>query len=99
MYPVTGQIAVDTERSEAHEMFVVDDIDAAIQEDYDGPDLDAIRALWIRDVEKTVNEATLRLPADEWMASGGKQGQHSEHLGFMLAEMQYLQRSLPGETW
>jgi ring-1,2-phenylacetyl-CoA epoxidase subunit PaaC len=81
------------------EMFVADNIDAAIQEDYDGPDLGAIRALWIRDVEKTVNEATLRLPADEWMASGGKQGQHSEYLGFMLAEMQFLQRSFPGATW
>jgi ring-1,2-phenylacetyl-CoA epoxidase subunit PaaC len=33
------------------------------------------------------------------MASGGKQGQHSEHLGFLLAEMQYLQRSFPGATW
>ena len=81
------------------EMFVADDIDTAIQENFDGPDLGAIRALWKRDVEKTVGEATLRLPADEWMASGGKQGRHSEHLGFMLAEMQYLQRSFPGETW
>ena len=81
------------------EMFAADDIDTAIQENFEGPDLGAIRALWMRDVEKTVSEATLRLPADEWMASGGKQGEHSEYLGFMLAEMQYLQRSFPGETW
>lgn len=81
------------------EMFAVDDIDAAIQDNFDGPDLGAIRELWMRDVEETVSEATLSLPADEWMANGGKQGQHSEHLGFMLAEMQYLQRSFPGETW
>lgn len=81
------------------EMFAADDIDALVQENYDGPDLDALRKLWLRDVEKTVNEATLTLPAGQWMASGGKQGQHSEHLGFMLAEMQYLQRSFPGETW
>ena len=81
------------------EMFVADEIDASIQEQFDGPDLLEIQKLWRRDVEKTVAEATLRLPDDQWMASGGKQGQHSEHLGFLLAEMQYLQRSFPGATW
>jgi len=81
------------------EMFTADDIDVVVQENFDGPDLDAIRQLWMRDVAKTVAQATLSLPADQWMASGGKQGQHSEHLGFMLADMQYLQRSFPGETW
>jgi len=81
------------------EMFEADEIDALIQDQFDGPDLLDVQALWRRDVEKTVAEATLRLPDDQWMASGGKQGQHSEHLGFLLAEMQYLQRSFPGATW
>ena len=39
------------------------------------------------------------MPDDEWMASGGKEGRHTEHLGFMLAEMQHLQRSYPGANW
>jgi ring-1,2-phenylacetyl-CoA epoxidase subunit PaaC len=81
------------------EMFVADEIDVAIHEQFDGPDLLDIQKRWRRDVENTVAQATLRLPDDQWMASGGKQGQHSEHLGFLLAEMQYLQRSLPGATW
>jgi ring-1,2-phenylacetyl-CoA epoxidase subunit PaaC len=81
------------------EMFEADEIDALIQDQFDGPDLLDVQALWRRDVEKTVREATLSLPDDQWMASGGKQGQHSEHLGFVLAEMQYLQRSFPGATW
>ncbi len=81
------------------EMFDADEIDALIQDQFDGPDLLDVETLWRRDVEKTVAEATLRLPDDQWMASGGKQGQHSEHLGFLLAEMQYLQRSFPGATW
>lgn len=81
------------------EMFVADDVDLAMQKNFDGPDLADIQKLWRRDVEKTVAEATLTLPDDEWMVSGGKQGQHSEHLGFLLAEMQYLQRSFPGVTW
>jgi ring-1,2-phenylacetyl-CoA epoxidase subunit PaaC len=39
------------------------------------------------------------MPDDEPMASGGKEGRHSEHFGFLLAEMQYLQRTYPGATW
>ena len=81
------------------EMFVADEIDISIQERFNGPDLSNIQKLWRQDVEKTVAEATLTLPDDQWMASGGKQGQHSEHLGFLLAEMQYLQRSFPGASW
>lgn len=94
-----AQAALDDVWRYTGEMFAADDIDAAVQENFDGPDLDAIRELWMNDVAKTVSEATLTLPSDQWMASGGKQGQHSEHLGFMLAQMQYLQRSFPGETW
>lgn len=81
------------------EMFAADDIDVAVQENYDGPDLVAIRELWLNDVKRIIDEATLVQPDEQWMASGGKQGRHSEHLGFMLAEMQYLQRSFPGATW
>lgn len=94
-----AQAALDDVWRYTGEMFVADDIDVAVQEGFAGPDLDAIRELWLRDVEKTVAEATLCLPEDQWMASGGKQGQHSEHLGFMLVQMQYLQRSFPGATW
>jgi ring-1,2-phenylacetyl-CoA epoxidase subunit PaaC len=81
------------------EMFAADAVDIATQEAYCGPDLAAIEKLWQQDVEKTVAQATLQLPDDQWMASGGKQGQHSEHFGFLIAEMQYLQRSFPGATW
>lgn len=81
------------------EMFAGDEIDQVIQDGIDGPDLEAIRALWRKDVERVVIEATLSLPNDDWMASGGKQGRHTEQLGYLLAEMQYLQRSFPGATW
>jgi len=81
------------------EMFAADDIDELMRLNYDGPDLGEIQVLWKRDVEAIVAEATLRVPEEQWMASGGKQGRHSEHLGFLLAEMQYLQRSFPGATW
>ncbi len=81
------------------EMFTTDCIDAQVQEQCNGPDLDEIETLWRRDVGRSVAEATLQLPGKKWMASGGKQGRHSEHLGPLLAEMQYLHRSFPGATW
>ncbi|MCJ7592797.1 MAG: phenylacetate-CoA oxygenase subunit PaaC [Woeseiaceae bacterium] len=93
------QASLDNAWRYTGEMFTGDDIDVAFQRDFDGPNLNAIRDLWKRDVERTVTEATLRLPDEQWMVSGGKQGQHSEHFGFLLAEMQYLQRSFPSATW
>jgi len=81
------------------EMFAADDIDAAFQKDFGGPDLAEVAAHWRNDVAGVVAEATLTLPEDGWMLSGGKQGRHSEHLGFLLAEMQYLPRSHAGATW
>ncbi len=81
------------------EMFAVDDIDQAFADTFDGPDLDAIRDQWIANVTEIVNEATLTMPDAGHMASGGKAGRHSEHLGYMIAEMQYLQRTHPGVTW
>lgn len=81
------------------EMFMSDEIDIAIRDALDGPDLGAIAVDWRKDVEGVIAEATLRLPEDQWMARGGKQGQHSEHFGFLVAEMQFLQRSYPGASW
>ncbi len=54
----------------------------------------------ILEKRKTVfDAATLKMPTDAWMQKGGKTGQHTEHLGFLLAEMQFLQRAYPNATW
>jgi ring-1,2-phenylacetyl-CoA epoxidase subunit PaaC len=50
-------------------------------------------------VSAVVAEATLTRPADGWSTTGGKRGVHTEHLGRMLAEMQFLQRAYPDATW
>lgn len=81
------------------EMFVADTIDTVVHESFAGPDLDAIAELWRRDVANVIAEATLEKPGDQAMASGGKAGRHSEHFGFLIAEMQSMQRSFPGATW
>lgn len=55
---------------------------------------------WRKKVEDVFSEAGLTMPASgAWSQSGGKSGMHSEHLGFLLAEMQYLQRTFPNATW
>jgi len=63
------------------------------------PDPDQIRKAWREKVEPVLQEATLRIPENTWMQSGGKEGRHSEHLGFILAEMQFMQRTYPGLEW
>jgi ring-1,2-phenylacetyl-CoA epoxidase subunit PaaC len=63
------------------------------------PDLQEIKSLWDIKVAEVLQEATLTLPETSWMQSGGKQGRHSEHLGFLLAEMQHIQRTYPGNVW
>jgi ring-1,2-phenylacetyl-CoA epoxidase subunit PaaC len=93
------QQAIDDHWQFTGELFVADDVDDAFEKSYAGPDLESIREQWHVNVAAVFEEAMLSKPEDGWMASGGKQGRHSEHLGFLLAEMQHLQRSHPGATW
>lgn len=64
-----------------------------------GVDLAAIQKNWDEKVKSVFTEATLPMPTNVWMQSGGKEGKHTEHLGFILAEMQFLQRAYPGSEW
>ena len=81
------------------EMFAADELDEAIMKSFGGPDLSAIEAEWRKTVGAIIEEATLDLPQAQHMARGGKQGVHSEHFGYLVAEMQSLARSHPGATW
>ncbi len=81
------------------EMFVADDLDENLRVMFSGPDLGAIEAAWRDNVAAIIDKATLRIPEDQSMASGGKQGRHTEHFGYLLAEMQFLQRAYPGSSW
>lgn len=82
------------------EMFRADAVEQAMAEQGIGPDLASLRAPWLKHVSEVFEEATLKLPpVDAWMQKGGKQGVHTEHLGYLLAEMQFLQRAYPGASW
>ena len=58
-----------------------------------------LHAEWDETVSAVLTEATLMRPQDGWMQTGGRQGRHTEHLGYILAELQFLQRAYPGATW
>jgi len=82
------------------EMFNYDQADQAMVEQGVAPAAGALRAAFLEHVSEIFAEATLAMPSpDAWMQRGGKQGRHSEHLGYILAEMQFLQRAYPGAEW
>jgi len=81
------------------ELFAEDDLDRAMAESGIAPRLADVHAGWLRRIDAILSEATLERPADRPHAWHGKRGQHSEHLGYILAEMQYLQRTYPGARW
>ncbi|MDK4715491.1 1,2-phenylacetyl-CoA epoxidase subunit PaaC [Rhizobium sp. CNPSo 4039] len=81
------------------EMFVGDAADAALAEAGVIPEPQSLKVGWDEIVSDTLTEATLKPPADGYMHKGGRRGVHSEHLGYLLAEMQFLQRAYPGATW
>lgn len=82
------------------EMFQADAVDQAMAEQGVAPDPASLRASWLEQVTEVFQEATLDLPPiNAWMQKGGKQGVHTENLGYLLAEMQFLPRAYPGAIW
>jgi ring-1,2-phenylacetyl-CoA epoxidase subunit PaaC len=64
-----------------------------------GFDVSVLKDDWMKKVSAVFEEATLSMPEKTFMQSGGKTGVHTEHLGYILAELQYLQRTYPGAEW
>lgn len=82
------------------EIFEMDEVEQAMFAQGIGPDLSLIKKAWQQKVNDVLAEATLTLPSEKtWMHKGSKKGVHTEHLGYILAEMQYLQRTYPGCQW
>jgi ring-1,2-phenylacetyl-CoA epoxidase subunit PaaC len=81
------------------ELFAADDVDRELAARGIAALPDEQREAWLRDVRAVFARATLTIPDDAWIPAGGKRGRHSEHLSYLLAEMQSLRRSVPGERW
>lgn len=81
------------------ELFFMNETDHLLIEEKITVDLNNIKPKWEKLVTDVLHEATLTLPNAPYMASGGIDGKHTEHLGYLLAEMQYLSRAYPGAKW
>lgn len=81
------------------EMFSADAVDAAAVATGLGPSRAELKDACLAEITQVLDEATLKAPADTPFLSTGVQGVHSEHMGFILAEMQSLQRRFPGGVW
>ena len=97
------QSALDDLWTYTGEMFEPDGVEIELTDARIAPDLRVLREPWLANVRRVLDEATLRLPEGSYMQGasgrGGKQGVHTEHLGHLLAEMQFLQRAYPGAQW
>ena len=81
------------------EMFEMD----AVERDLAGAgiavDLEILRPQWLANLQGVLDEAMLSLPESGWMQSGGRKGRHSEFLGHLLTDLQYVQHAVPGAVW
>lgn len=97
------QAAIDDAWRFTGELFADDAVDQDVAARGIGCDLSALREPWIAHVREVLEEATLTVPddaaANHLAYRGGRQGRHTEALGYVLAEMQYLPRAYPGATW
>ena len=81
------------------ELFYSDEVQKSMESAGIAPNVDDIRSEWNKTVDVVLTEATLKIPDNQWKFEGGRRGMHSEHLGYILADMQYMQRAYPGLEW
>ncbi len=81
------------------ELFEADMCYLSLVEQKIAPDIQSLKPEWQRQTNQVLDEATLEMPEIGHAMSGGRQGLHSEQLGYLLAEMQFLQRAYPGVSW
>lgn len=93
------QRALDELWAYTGELFEMDALETRLATAGVAADRAALRPDWERRIETTLGEATLQRPGDDLAIRGGRAGIHTEHLGYLLAELQYMQRAYPGLSW
>ena len=93
------QAALDDQWPYAGELFLADAADAVVEAAGIAPDPASLRPAWDVTLEAVLGEATLARPEGDFVQKGGRRGVHTEHLGFILADLQFLQRAYPGAVW
>jgi ring-1,2-phenylacetyl-CoA epoxidase subunit PaaC len=93
------QNALEDLWSYSGELFVTDEFDETLAGAGVAPTPGSLKPNWDAVVQRVLADATLKAPATGYVQKGGKRGVHTEHLGYILAEMQFLQRAYPNATW
>jgi len=83
----------------SHELFAMNAAERDLADAGIAVDRAALKSAWDKKVDAVLAEATLTRPAGDWSVQGGREGVHTEHLGYLLAEMQFMQRAYPGLQW
>lgn len=95
-----AQKSIDTLWAFTGELFTMTDAETLLLEDGVAVDVTALKADWDQIVTDVLTQATLTVPADQWPQLGSKaEGRHTEHFGYIITDMQYLQRRYPGCEW
>lgn len=81
------------------ELFEMDETARAMAEAGIGCDVSNLQEEWQAQVDSVFARAGLEMPKGGWAQTGGRTGEHTEHLGHILAELQYMQRAYPGLSW
>ena len=81
------------------DLFAMNEVDEMLIKDYIAVDLSSIKVLWDETINEVFNRATISRPADSFMQKGSLNGMHSEDLGHILTEMQFLPRAYPDAKW
>jgi len=93
------QAAIDGLWQYTNELFEVTEEAKALAEEGMGIDVSTIKDAYYQNVTLLFEEATLNVPESKYFQKGGKSGIHTEHMGYLLADMQYMQRAYPNMNW
>ncbi|AUC83435.1 1,2-phenylacetyl-CoA epoxidase subunit PaaC [Lacinutrix sp. Bg11-31] len=93
------QDAIDGLWTYTDELFHQTEADIAMVLDGIGVDVTKLKDAYYNKVKAILDESTLQTPESKWFQKGGKKGIHTEHLGYLLAELQYMQRAYPNMEW
>lgn len=93
------QHAVNTLWKFSQEFFIENEVDSAMRENGIGVDLNNIKSSWLQKVKEIMYMAHLTIPSNDYQVTGGKNGRHTEYLGYILAEMQFLPSKYPDAKW
>ncbi|WP_204346990.1 1,2-phenylacetyl-CoA epoxidase subunit PaaC [Psychroserpens algicola] len=93
------QAAIDDLWTYTDELFHQTEADKAMVAEGVGVDVTQLKEKYYKQVNELLKEANLEIPESKWFQKGGKEGIHTEHLGYLLSDLQYMQRTYPNMEW